>query len=123
MAAEFDDIKPKFDNLFIGIAGLIGAGKSTLATELGKYVRSLTLEDLTTPVLFVLWSTMANMCTIRYEFLVSVLGDDLQTGLPTYFEPVGVRLCSHISNVNPAPARLDRLALHSLRDECRLSTQ
>jgi deoxyadenosine kinase len=27
-----------FENLFIGIAGMIGAGKSTLATELGKHL-------------------------------------------------------------------------------------
>lgn len=30
--------EPGFDNLFIGIAGIIGAGKSTLATALGRHM-------------------------------------------------------------------------------------
>ena len=30
--------QPGLDNLFIGIAGLIGAGKSTLATALGRHM-------------------------------------------------------------------------------------
>ena len=32
------DIKPALQDLFIGIAGLIGAGKSTLATALGEHM-------------------------------------------------------------------------------------